>query len=79
MTYKTGLMILAAFIAGIYVLFSIGTRAPEGASHQVYVDGVVITMDADNTVSEAVSVRDVVLKRWAQAKKSLRLWMKVQR
>ena len=58
MTYKTGLMILAAFIAGIYVLFSIGTRAPEGASHQVYVDGVVITMDADNTVSEAVSVRD---------------------
>ena len=58
MTYKTGLMVAAAFIAGIYVLFSIATRPPEGASHQVYVDGVVITMDANNTVAEAMSVRD---------------------
>ncbi len=58
MTYKTGLMVLAAFITGIYVLFLIATRPPEGASHQVYVDGVVLTMDANNAVVEAVSVRD---------------------
>ncbi len=58
MKFRTGLMVLAAFVAGIYVLISILTRTPVGPEHQVFFNGTVLTMDGDNRIAEAVSVRD---------------------
>lgn len=58
MKFKTGLMVLAAFAAGIWVLFSIATRTPEGPAHQVFVNGNVITMNPEQPLAQAVSVRE---------------------
>lgn len=57
MSLRIGALVLTAFVAGLYVLFSIATRPPEAPAHQVFVNGTVLTMDADNRIFEAVSVR----------------------
>ena len=57
MNYRVALLVLAAFLGGLFVLFSIATRPPEAPNHQVYVNGVIITMDQANTVAEAISIR----------------------
>lgn len=63
MKLRTGLLVLAAFVAGIAVLFSILTRTPVGPAHQVFFNGTVLTMDSDNQIAEAVSVRDGRIER----------------
>ncbi len=57
MSYRVGLLILVAFLTGIYVLFAIATRPPEPPEHQVFINGHILTLDADNTIAEALSVR----------------------
>ena len=52
------LLILIAFMSGIGVLVAILTRPPAAPQQAIYVNGVVITMDAVNTVAEAVLVRE---------------------
>ncbi len=57
MSLRVGLSVLAAFIAGLFVLFQIATRPPEAPAHQVIYNGQVLSMDTDNRVFEAISVR----------------------
>ena len=57
MSFRVGALVLTTFVVGLYVLFSIATRPPEAPSHQVFVNGVVLTLDDNNGVFEAVSVR----------------------
>lgn len=71
MKFKTGLLVLGAFIAGVWVLFSIATRAPQGPDHRVFVNGTVITMDDNNPMAEAVSIRDGVIERVGRSEEIL--------
>lgn len=57
MSWKTWLAVAVAFVAGLATLFSIATRVPAAPEHQVFVNGEVLTMDADNRVVQALSVR----------------------
>jgi predicted amidohydrolase YtcJ len=57
MSWKTIVLVAAALAAGFAVLFNIATRAPAPPGHQVFINGEVLTMDAENRVVEAVSVR----------------------
>jgi predicted amidohydrolase YtcJ len=57
MNWKTAVVVLVALVAGLGVLFKIATRTPVPPAHQVFINGDVLTMDAQNSVAEAVSVR----------------------
>jgi len=57
MSFRVGALVLTTFVLGLYVLFSIATRPPEAPEHQVFVNGIVLTMDEESRVFEAVSVR----------------------
>ncbi|NCZ64222.1 MAG: amidohydrolase, partial [Cellvibrionales bacterium] len=57
MSFRVGLVVLAAFLAGVLVLFQIATRPPEAPPHHVFVNGIVLTMDDRAPMVEAVSVR----------------------
>ena len=63
MSWKSGVVVLLALLAGLYTLFSIATRTPVPPAHQVFINGDVITMDEDNSVVEAISVRDDRIER----------------
>lgn len=58
MTWKTALLVLAALLAGVAVIFNIATRTPAPPAHQVYINGDVLTMDENNRIVEAISVRE---------------------
>ena len=49
-------LVALVVIAGLYV--STLVSAPTPPNHQVFIGGEVLTMDADNRIAEAVSVRD---------------------
>ena len=58
--------ILISFVAllvvvGLYVSTLIS--APTPPKHQVFIGGEVLTMDADNRIAEAVSVRDGIIEQ----------------
>lgn len=57
MSWKTAALVLLALLAGLYTLFQMATRLPQPPEHQVFINGRVFTMDADNRVVEALSVR----------------------
>lgn len=57
MNWRVTTLILISFITGLGVLVAILARPPAAPHHELYVNGVVITMDASNTVAEAVLVR----------------------
>lgn len=57
MSWKTVTLVALALLAGFYTLFQMATRLPEPPAHQVFINGEVLTMDADNRVAEALSVR----------------------
>lgn len=57
MNWKNLLLVLLAMVAGFAVLFKIATRIPEPPAHQVFINGDVLTMDADNRVAQALSTR----------------------
>jgi len=57
MNFKTALVVLLALVVGLGVLVRIATRLPEPPAHQVFFNGTVLTMDAENRIAEAVSTR----------------------
>ena len=57
MSFRVGLVVLAAFLARVLVLFQIAARPPEAPPHHVFVNGIVLTMDDRAPMVEAVSVR----------------------
>jgi hypothetical protein len=57
MNWKSVLLVAAALLVGLAVVLSIATRLPEPPAHQVFINGDVLTMDADNRVVEALAVR----------------------
>ena len=57
MNWRTALIVLVALAGGLFVLFKIATRTPVPPAHQVFINGEVLTMDADNRVAEALAVR----------------------
>ncbi len=57
MNWRVTTLILASFMAGLGVLVAILVRPPAAPHDELYVNGIVITMDASNTVAEAVLVR----------------------
>lgn len=57
MTWKTAILVLAAFLTGIGMLLLVALRTPQPPAHQVFVNGTILTMDANDTVAEALSVR----------------------
>ena len=58
MNWRVTILILIVFMSGIAVLFAIVTRPAAAPSHEIYVNGTVLTMDAASRVVEAVSVRN---------------------
>lgn len=58
MSWRVGILVLVAFLAGLGVLLAIVTRPVAAPPHEIYINGHVLTMDAANTVAEAVSVRN---------------------
>ena len=63
MSYRVGLSVLAAFLLGLYILFQIATRPPEAPEHQVFINGQILTINAENDVVEALSVRGAKIDR----------------
>ena len=58
MSWRVGILVLVAFLGGLGVLMAIVTRPVVAPPHELYVNGHVLTMDAADTVAEAVSVRN---------------------
>jgi predicted amidohydrolase YtcJ len=57
MNWKSILLVLVALFAGVGMLLKIATRIPAPPEHQVFINGDILTMDADNRIVEAISVR----------------------
>lgn len=57
MSWKSGIAVLLALVVGVGVVIRMATRLPEPPAHQVFINGNVLTMDAHNSVAEAISVR----------------------
>jgi hypothetical protein len=57
MNLRVSILILLSLIVGIGVLAAILTRPPVAPEQEIYVNGVVLTMDAENTIAEAVLIR----------------------
>jgi predicted amidohydrolase YtcJ len=57
MNWKTIVGVLLALVVGFGVLAKIALRTPQPPVHQVYINGNVLTMDADNSVHQALSTR----------------------
>ncbi len=62
MNWKTPLAVLLALCVGLAVLLRIATRQPAPPDHQVFINGDVLTMDADNRVLQALSVRGELIE-----------------
>jgi predicted amidohydrolase YtcJ len=57
MTWKTSLLVVAVMAVALTLLFNIATRVPQPPAHQVFIHAEVLTMDGDNQIAQAVSVR----------------------
>lgn len=57
MSKSTWALVALAFFGGLYVLFQMATRTPEPPAHQVFIDGTVLTMNAEAPIAQAISVR----------------------
>jgi len=58
MNWRVTILISIGFIVGILVLMAILTRPPAAPHQALYINGIVITMDASDTLAEAVLVRE---------------------
>ena len=57
MNWKTSLLVLAVLAVAITIVFKIATRVPQPPAHQVFIHGEVLTMDTNNPMAQAVSVK----------------------
>jgi len=57
MKWKTIGLVVLPLVVGFAVLAKIALRTPEPPAHQVFINGNVLTMDADNHIVQAISVR----------------------
>ena len=62
MKWKIAGAIALTFLLGVGVLFKIATRTPAPPGHQVFINGNVLTMDAENRIVEAISVRGSLIE-----------------
>ena len=62
MNWKNTVVVLLAFAVGLGVLLKIATRTPQPPAHQVFINGDVLTMDADNRVVQALSARGELIE-----------------
>ncbi|MDX1734049.1 MAG: amidohydrolase family protein, partial [Halioglobus sp.] len=62
MNWKNLLVVLVALVTGLGVLFQIATRTPVPPEHQVFINGTVLTMDAQNRIVEALSARGELIE-----------------
>jgi predicted amidohydrolase YtcJ len=60
--WKNVLAIIAALAVGLGILVKIATRLPEPPEHQVLINGNVLSMDSENRVLEAISVRGEMIE-----------------
>ena len=61
MTWRVGLLVTSALLGGVVVLMLL-LPAPTPPAHEVYFNGVVLTMDPVDSEAQAVSVRDGVIE-----------------
>lgn len=73
MNWKTALVVVVALLVGLYTLFQMATRLPQPPGHQVFINGEVITLDADNRVLEALSVRGERIEAVGSTQEIMRL------
>jgi predicted amidohydrolase YtcJ len=57
LNWKTVLAVVAALFVGFGVLIHVATRLPEPPEQQLFINGTVLTMDADNRIVEALATR----------------------
>ena len=57
MKWKTIAAVTVALFMGLGVLIKLATRLPEPPAHQVFINGNLLTMDADNSIVEAIAIR----------------------
>ena len=57
MKWKTIAVVALALLVGLGVVLRLGTRLPQAPAHQVFINGTLLTMDADNRVVDAIAVR----------------------
>lgn len=62
MKWKTIAGVLLALVVGVGVLAKIALRTPQPPDHQVFINGNVLTMDADNSVRQALSARGELIE-----------------
>lgn len=62
MNWKVAVMVVVALAVGLGLLATIALRAPPVPAHQVFISGNVMTMNADNTVTEALSIRGELIE-----------------
>ena len=62
MNWKNVTAVLLALLVGLAVLVKIATRTPQAPQHQVFINGDVLTMDADNRVVQALATRGALIE-----------------
>ena len=62
MNWKNSVVVILAFAVGLGVLVKIATRTPQPPAHQVFINGDVLTMDADNRIVQALSTRGELIE-----------------
>jgi predicted amidohydrolase YtcJ len=73
MKLKTLLLVLVVFSVAVVIVFKMATRLPQPPEHQVFIDGNVLTMDAQNRVVEALSVRGDKIEALGSTEEVLKL------
>ncbi|MEH6567906.1 MAG: amidohydrolase [Halioglobus sp.] len=63
MNWKIVLAVVATLSVGMVLLFKMATRLPAPPTHQVFINGDVLTMDGDNRIVEALSVRGAFIDK----------------
>lgn len=73
MKWKIILIVVAILATSLGLVFKIATRAPQAPAHQVFINGDVLTMDNDNRVVQALSVRKNLIEAVGSSEEILAL------
>jgi predicted amidohydrolase YtcJ len=63
MNPRIGLRIFLVLVLGVGVSLWVGLQPASPPAHRIFINGQVLSMDADNRVFEALSVRDATIER----------------